>query len=365
MCSLRLVKTLALALLVLGLPASTSAAPPNRPALWDLSFSRDSRHLLTCGDQLRVFDLREPAPRTPLKQPWKAFGWSRRAAFSPGDATLLAVARDTGHVTLLRLGQAEPVLEIPVEEAVRGSACHDVVFSPDGRLLAVAFSKLAEGSFVDGQLRIHDVETGKLVHSVTREENKISGVAFSRDGGRLAFCCGPDLEVFDRSPWEGVGTVKLPTGGFHEDDGAFALSATFLQDENHLVVGGGICAGLRNKMGCNTTGLLWLIDFEGQARLDEEPRPNYIRSVDASPDGQQFVTAYYDQQGTHVTLSEANGTVRWSTAKARELFGGDPYGLQISPDGKRVGWCDDDGIHLLDAATGEGRETIEVNPPLK
>jgi hypothetical protein len=30
-----------------------------------------------------------------------------------------------------------------------------------------------------------------------------------------------------------------------------------------------------------------------------------------------------------------------------------------------VGWCDDDGIHLLDAATGEGRETIEVNPPLK
>lgn len=365
MSSRRFIPTLVLTLLLIWRSAAAPAAPPNRATLWDLSFSKDSQYLLTCGDRLRVFDLRDRAPREPIKQPWKEVDWARRAAFSPSDATLLAAARDSGHVTLLRMGQAASVLEIPVEEAVQGSACHDLVFSSDGKLLAVAFSKLEQGKFVGGQLRIHDAKTGDVVHSITRDGDKISGVAFSREGGRLAFCCGPDLEVFDRNPWENLGTVKLPTGPFHEDDGAFALAATFLRDENRLIVAGGICVGLRNGMGCNTTGLLWSIDFEGQARLDEEPRPNYIRSVGASPDGEQFVTAFYDQQGTHVTLCAADGTVLWSAVQQRVQFGGDPYALQISPDGERVAWCDDDGIHFLDAVTGQGGETIEVNPPLK
>ena len=365
MCSLRLISTFVLALLLFCRPASISAAPPNRATLWDLSFSKDSNHLLTCGDRLRVFDLRDPPLREPVKQPWKELGWSRRATFSPTDATLLAVAKDTGHVTLLRLGQAEPVLEIPVEEAAWGNACHDLVFSPDGKQLAVAFSKIEEGKFVEGQLRIHDVETGKLVHSVSRDENKISGVAFSPGGGRLAFCCGPELEVFERAPWEALGTVVLPTGTFHEDDGAFALAATFVNDENHLIVGGGICEGLRKGMGCNTTGLLWSVDFEGEARLSEEPRPSYIRSVCATPDGRQYVIAFSDQQGTQVSLWEANGTARWGILKPWGMHPGEPYGLRISPDGKRVAWCDDGGIHLLDAANGDVLEAMGVNQPLE
>ncbi len=124
-------------------------------------------------------------------------------AFSP-DGRVLATGR-YGLVTLWDLAKAKPLRTIT---NVLG-AVHDLKFSPDGKLLAVAGGQPS----ARGDLRLFDLATGKLVHSLGGHLDTVSAVAFSPSGNQIASAS------FDKTVrlWDAISGKLLHTFTGHSD----------------------------------------------------------------------------------------------------------------------------------------------------
>ena len=80
-------------------------------------------------------------------------------------------------------------------------------------------------------MRVWDVATGREVHALRGHAGAVLGVAFSRDGTRLA-SAGFDgsVRVWDPETGRHVRTIR--------DDALFAMSVAFSRDGTRLAVGG-------------------------------------------------------------------------------------------------------------------------------
>jgi len=326
---------------------NSSAHGAARPKVLQLglSFSADSTKVATCGDHVRVFAVPSGERLREIDRLWEDLKWTRQIAFSPTQPDLLAVGKDDDSIRILRLGQKAAVHEL---KAPAGMCC-GVAYSADGRSLASVSTVLDEGRFQAGAIRIWDPQTGKLKRSIDREGCHLGAVALSRDGSRIAFCAGPVLEVFETTTWEQIGSVKLPMGDFAGE--AFGISATFLRDEERLVVAGGVGTADRFP---SEYGVLWDIDMNRSATLWDRPRHGYLYAVGSTPEGGSVTGHRLDDQRQVVIRRNSEAEVVWQTDSVRGKDNpGDVYGVCMSPDGKWVGWCDGDEVCLANATTGE------------
>ena len=69
-----------------------------------------------------------------------------------------------------------------VDFATGGPSVNDVAVAPDGRRLAAAGD--------DGRVRLYDLQTGALLHTLAGHSSPVLGVSFAPDGLRLASCSG-------------------------------------------------------------------------------------------------------------------------------------------------------------------------------
>lgn len=99
-------------------------------------------------------------------------GFVNSLALSP-DGTLLALATDSGGVTIWKAGSGALVRTLGAD---RG-AVYAVTFDPHGRLLATGG--------LDGIARVWDVGTGQPLHSFEGHSGWINAVAFAADGNQL------------------------------------------------------------------------------------------------------------------------------------------------------------------------------------
>jgi WD40 repeat protein len=116
-----------------------------------------------------------------------AFGW-KAAAFSP-DAALVAAIGQSGFkgdemVAVWNRTGGRPVMRLPVR---RGALLTDVVFSPDGALVATA--GLADG------VRLWRLASGRLVRSIIPDAG-VEELAFSPDGRLLAVTAGENVRIY-------------------------------------------------------------------------------------------------------------------------------------------------------------------------
>jgi WD40 repeat protein len=291
----------------------------------------------------RLFKTLEPSHEGPITG----------VAFAP-DGRLLATAamhERGGHgPNLVKLrhpgtGELRSTLNTAVGDPPIDRVVSEVVFSPDGRKLAVS-----GGVLYHGQVVLFDVETGKVdwFRQEVADTTDV-GIAFSPDGRLLASTGvaprdGGGKRKQQVTLWEVATGKRMRT---LEGSDGYLMSVAFAPDGTTLAIAsshGGVD--------------LWNLK-SGEIRLrlrgaGFDPRASGYAFVAFSPDGKRLAVGHSD--GALRIWNPADGTLE------RELPIGKrrPHTIAFSPSGKLLAcgnWVEE-SISLWDVQTGEERVVI-------
>ncbi len=263
----------------------------------------------------------------------------------------------------------------------RGILC--LAYSPDGRLLA------AGGG--DGTVRVWDVVTGRLLHTLEGHRAWVRGIAFSPDGRRLfsissqTFGMAGVGSLPEKDPnygtvkvWDAVAgrelhswrTAPVHRIAVHPDGRRLAVAGrgtVRLLDANSGKEAGGLQAFVGDApplafspdgmllatAGTNGALSLWDLARREEFPIEKDDAPS-VESVAFSPDGRRLVSGggKEDKPGT-VRLWDVADPKNPKELSARQGHARPVKGVAFSPDGQRLASIGADGLaRLWDADTG-------------
>jgi WD40 repeat protein len=380
-----------------------------RPPVAGLAFTPDGKGLLSLGDEnLRLWDVATGAEvrRYPDVEPL-----ARCLALSPDGKVVAAAAIGglvqvwdvaTGRqycswradVSVLRLtfapdGKTLATLSahwVRLWEAVTGrrlnppeepeAVVRHLVFSPDGRLLAVGRFPFPEEAPESRCVVLHDTRTGRPALRLEWPKGGLSALAFDPDGKTLAVASGPagDVRLWDLAtgrllrllPPAGdrVDSLGFPPGGLACVSGLDLVTTDRegRRQRRQSLAGGILSADGRLLAGTEAESLgLW--DVATGARLWSSPvRSPLTTPLALSADGRLIVSATPTYPGLRRTTTDpfqgpansahvreaASGSVRLEIAGA-----GGPMAAAFSPDARLLATSSRGiGVRLWDLWTG-------------
>jgi WD40 repeat protein len=245
-------------------------------------------------------------------------GGVSRVAFSPDGRWLAAGNWVDGTV---KLWEIETGREL---RALRGhrSRVEAVVFSPDGRFLASASS--------DKTVKLWDVSTGQQLRTFTGHKGWVTAVAFSPDG-RLLASGSHDMTI---KLWDaGTGRELRALAGHSE----WVNTVAFSPDGRWLASGSS-----SGRQGGDSTVRIWDV-ATGRERRVLSGHTASVNAVDFSPDGQTVASASSDT------------TIRiWDLATGKELRTLAGHGAEVNS----LAFFTPGGRQLASASGGKrGRDT--------
>ncbi len=243
-------------------------------------------------------------------------------AFSPNGSTL-ATGHDGNTILLwdMETRQQKAKIEVPPLDTDIKTWIREVIFSPDGNLLA------SSGGYNDSSVYLWDVRTRQLKAKLEGNTLSVDSIAFSPDGKTLASCSeGFDdnsIKLWDVAEGELKTTLKGHTGG--------VFSVAFSPDGKTLASGAGF-EDNSIKLWDTSTG-------ENIETLKNDK--GYVLSVAFSPDGRTLASG---NSGSSVSL--------WNIATKQQIavltgHNSVVYCVAFSPDGKTLASGSEDGTVLL------------------
>lgn len=293
--------------------------------------------MLTFGGRFRYWNLQTGALERILGP---GLGYSMAA--SP-DGNVLAVGDSNATVTLLDAHTGAKLRSWRVFEPQGGHAGVDrEAFSPDGTTLVTASQ--------DFMLRLWEVGSGKLLHTMARQSGLIMALTFSPDGTCIASGCDDNTIKL----WDAHTGALLRTLSGHEYG---VLTVTFSPDSKTLVSGG-----------YDQTLRVWDA-VSGEVRRTIGLGPHGPRSLLCTPDGRTLIVGG-NTLDTSLTPWEVKGG--WvglvdplTGAIKRELLGhkDDVRLLSIASAGRRlVSGSPDHTTKVWDLDTGRLLATLYALP---
>jgi WD40 repeat protein len=293
-----------------------------------VTFSPDGKSLAvgTYGE-VAIWDLTRGEPTRVLTN---VLGAVHDLRYSP-DGRLLAVAGGQpsakGDLRLFQVGEWKLQAVLAGHEDTVAS----VAFSPDGK-------EIASGSF-DKTVRLWDASSGKLQQTFTHHSDFVHAVAWTPDGKGL-FSVSKDRSARLFDPRSGASRLTFSD----RDQDALALAVS--PDGKTLAV-----SGLEPAV------TFWNTETGAKLRTGNGHRLG-VYELAWSRDGSLLASAGTD--GTVKLWNEAGSAVR--TLPAGSLV----YAVALSPDGKVVASGSFDGlVRLFDTTTGRHLATLLALPPSK
>jgi WD40 repeat protein len=332
----------------------------------ELAFSPDGKYFAS-GDQDNKVLLWRTAPYLPLSH---AASYLGQIAFSP-DARVFATGDCQGHVTLWDTTTGAPTLTLDIGEGGSFVCISGLVFSPDGKRLAVSIGfglyivdltthqslvftvngKTAvfsdsltfspNGQYLvtstilaSDYLDVWDTRTGTLVHVLTRSRPPVDigyGYALSPDGTLLAIAQqGGDVTLLDGHDYSAVATLHGPTAS-----GTYITDAAFSPD-------GKVLAAL------NSAGGITLWQVRSRTLIGSFPvltaYGEGFSSLAFSPDGQLLAVHLGQTFGLWYTTTHQPVIAAQRTDTPVE-------DLTFSPDGRLLVEAQSDGVLIVRYAT--------------
>jgi WD40 repeat protein len=244
-------------------------------SLYTLTFSPDSRFLAACGlnGSLILWDVQARKSQVERKINCLSTGM---VAFSPDGKFLAWSEADEGE----RAANGIRIWDFAANKEIQRLRCREtkyvkhLCFSPNSKVIAVC-----EGDAVDrgNFLRCWNIATGKELMRTPEQQQPVSTVLFSPDGGTLLLGVGRALQWFDGS----TGQERSSLRGHCEPIKQVAWST------NGKVVGSLSCQGYGD------CGFLSTWDVHSRIPLQEwmpDPAAEPVRQFGLSPDGGTVVS---------------------------------------------------------------------------
>lgn len=220
-----------------------------------------------------------------------------------------------------------------------------VAFSPDGKVLADG-----SGAYDSGEVKLWDVQTGALLRTLTEHKGKVMSVAFSPDGKTLA---SGSRNYFSLGSGDDVRLWDVQTGKLLRTLDSGAESVVFSHDGQILA-----SAGAEVK--------LWNVQTGELLRTLTFGWGYYASSIAFSPDGKTLLTGISESGSCIPSFGGAMKLWNAQTGKLLRTFSeGWTPSVAFSPDGKMIA---SDSLHhegpwhemrLWDAQTGNLLRTLD------
>ena len=236
-----------------------------------------------------------------------ANGRAQAIAISP-DGSRLAIGAKAGAIHIYDMETAKELYKLPLKDP----SC--LLFSPDGK-------SLATGSH-DQKVRIWNLASRQIVHTMSGHHSWVETLAFSPDGTVLA-SGGQDNMVHLWNTETATEIVDLAGHAF------WVFGASFSRDGKYAVTSAG-----------DGTTRVWDSKSGASVRVHKANRGEWVRSVAASPNGKHYAIA---ETGRLVVHDFASGEEVWQYDRPdleRVLFAS----LVYSNDGKTLVATGTDGV---------------------
>jgi WD40 repeat protein len=286
-------------------------------------------------------------------------------SFSSDGTTLFALGRGR-QVRRWEAATGAGLRPIPWSDQARGQPgpldfATAMACSPDGGLIAVT-----SGGFMGRPskpvygVRVLDTRSGRLTWEHQGTGSWAYSVAFSPDGKALA--CGAEaLFILDAATGSWKSTLKPPTGP--------VVGLAYSPDGKTLAALGGARPGSGAGVAGRGLMTLWNTATGELLRMLDGPTGHPIQ-VAFSPDGRMIAAGGAGPEKTSrdrrsgqrsaKTPSEvrlwnaASGELAWTVEGECNAA----YSLSFSPDGRSLGFCDQEYIYVIDVASGRLKQIV-------
>jgi WD40 repeat protein/serine/threonine protein kinase len=347
------------------LPSELPSFEGTAPRIQTVAFSPDGKHVATGGadNVLRLWEVASGKKiRTFAAMETGGFG-VRTVAFSADGSRL---ASGTHYVT---------VWDAKSGNAIRRLRGLTVALSPDGTRAATTNMTLDGGiGGPDSKVTVWDVKTGQVIHTLRGHTARVTAVAFSLDGSRLA-SCGFDnkVKVWDPKTGRDICTLqghrawvtavafspdgkRLASGGYDQTVKLWDVAGghelrTFRGHDDAITAVAFSPDGAVLASGSNDqTVMLWDVAGDQESQTFDA-KLEVVTSLAYSPDGSRMAAGNY----TGVTAFETAG------GKVLRTLPGGANCVAFTPDGTRlaVGSSHDRSLKVFDVASGDVYQTLQ------